>query len=171
MKRECKIRTPLGEMSALLEKDAVSELLFPGQKYATEIKGELQDDPDHPVFRELRRQLEAYFAGKLLTFDLPLAPKGTEFRMAVWKLLQEIPFGETVTYGSLAGKLTEIRHGCTPAAQAVGGAVGHNPISIIIPCHRVVGADGTLTGYAGGLDRKSFLLALENAKLPDKVKK
>ena len=98
--------------------------------------------------------------------DLPLTPRGTAFQLAVWTLLRSIPAGATTTYGALARQLAGQREGRIPAAQAVGGAVGHNPIAIIIPCHRVVGADGSLTGYAGGLDRKAALLALENAKHP-----
>ena len=166
MKHRCSIRTPLGEMNALAEQDSLCGLDFVGQKYAPEIAEGWQSDPDHPVFVALRSQLAAYFAGQLHAFDLPLAPKGTAFQMAVWALLRTIPEGTTTTYGALARRVAEQREGRIPSAQAVGGAVGHNPISIIIPCHRVIGADGSLTGYAGGLDRKAFLLALENANNP-----
>ncbi len=167
MKRQCSITTPLGEMVALMEQDLMEqdflcELRFVGQKYAREDAGDWLQDPDHPVFRALRSQLGTYFAGKLRTFDLPLAPKGTPFQMAVWTLLRAIPAGATTTYGALARQLAEHREGRIPAAQAVGGAVGRNPIAILIPCHRVVGANGSLIGYAGGLDRKASLLALEN---------
>ena len=109
------------------------------------------------------RWLDLYFAGRRPHFIPPLHLTGTEFRMAVWSLLQEIPYGEVTTYGELARQLAqrlEVRH---MSAQAVGGAVGHNAISIIIPCHRVVGAGGNLTGYAGGIDRKVQLLTLEHA--------
>lgn len=102
------------------------------------------------------RQLTAYFAGELREFDLPLAPRGDEFHQRVWALLQEIPYGQTRSYGDLARALGD-RH----LAQAVGAANGRNPIAIVIPCHRVIGSDGTLVGYAGGLDRKRYLLALE----------
>ncbi len=163
MKRGCSIRTPLGDMIALAEQDALCGLWFVGQKHAPENSGEWLRDPDHPVFTELRRQLEAYFAGTLREFDLALAPQGTPFQLAVWSLLRAIPAGEITSYGALARQLAMQREGRLPAAQAVGGAVGRNPISIVIPCHRVVGADGSLTGYAGGLDRKTALLALEKA--------
>lgn len=161
MKLKNSILTPLGEMIALTECDALCELHFRGQKYALENTGECREDPDQPLFTTLREQLNAYFAGRLQTFDLPLAPVGTPFQMAVWALLRSIPFGTTVTYGTLARQLAEQRQGRLPASQAVGGAVGRNPIAIIIPCHRVLGANGSLTGYAGGLERKTSLLALE----------
>lgn len=163
MNRRCIIQTPLGEMNAMVEQNSLCELWFVGQKYAPEDTGECPEDPDHLLFSALRGQLAAYFSGQLHAFDLPLAPKGTAFQMAVWALLRSIPAGATTTYGALARQLAGQREGRIPSAQAVGGAVGHNPITIIIPCHRVVGADGSLTGYAGGLDRKAALLALENA--------
>lgn len=161
MKRKCILQTPLGEMVALAEQDSLCGLNFIGQKYAPVASGEWQETPDYPLFSTLRVQLAAYFAGALRVFDLPLAPRGTAFQMAVWSLLRKIPVGTTTTYGALARELAGQREGRIPSAQAVGGAVGHNPIAIIIPCHRVVGADGSLTGYAGGLDRKAALLALE----------
>ncbi len=164
MKWECSIRTPLGEMIARLEQDGLCGLWFVGQKYAPDDTGDRKRDPNHPVFVTLRSQLTAYFAGQLRGFDMPLAPRGTPFQMAVWALLRTIPSGETTTYGALARRLAEQREGRIPSAQAVGGAVGRNPIAIIIPCHRVVGANGSLTGYAGGLDRKAALLTLESVK-------
>lgn len=163
MKRSCTIQTPLGEMIALAEQDSLCRLWFAGQKYAPEGAGEWRDAPDYPLFTALRGQLDVYFSGRLRAFDLPLAPRGTAFQVAVWSLLRSIPAGTTTTYAALARKVAEQRAGRIPAAQAVGGAVGHNPIAIIIPCHRVVGSDGSLTGYAGGLDRKAALLALESA--------
>lgn len=162
MKRKCILKTPLGEMIALAEQDHLCRLNFVGQKYAPEEGGEWREAPDDPLFFALRDQLDAYFAGQLRVFDLPLAPRGTAFQVAVWSLLRTIPAGTTTTYGALARELAGQREGRIPSAQAVGGAVGHNPIAIIIPCHRVIGADGSLTGYAGGLDRKAALLALEN---------
>jgi len=163
MKRNCTIQTPLGEMIALAEQDSLCGLWFAGQKYAPEGDGEWRDDPDYPLFSALREQLDAYFNGRLRAFDLPLAPRGTAFQMTVWALLRSIPAGATTTYAALARQVAVQREGRIPAAQAVGGAVGRNPIAIIIPCHRVVGSDGSLTGYAGGLDRKAALLALESA--------
>lgn len=113
------------------------------------------------TFNRLKDQLRAYESGKRLSFNLPLEPEGSDFRMDVWKLLQEIEPGERTTYGTLAKQLAADRGLEGMSAQAVGGAVGHNPISIVIPCHRVVGAKGQLTGYAGGLERKAALLEHE----------
>jgi methylated-DNA-[protein]-cysteine S-methyltransferase len=161
MKQTCSIQTPLGEMIALAEQESLCGLHFAGQKYAPEGAGDWREDRDHPLFSALRGQLAAYFSGQLRAFDLPLTPRGTAFQLAVWTLLRSIPAGATTTYGARARQLAGQREGRIPAAQAVGGAVGHNPIAIIIPCHRVVGADGSLTGYAGGIDRKAALLALE----------
>ena len=142
--------TPLGDALLLSDGDALTDLHF--------------DRPPPPearrddgAFADARQQLAAYFAGELATFDLPLAPAGTPFQRAVWDVLLTIPHGETRTYGDLARAL-----GQPGAAQAVGAANGQNPISIFIPCHRVIGADGSLTGYAGGLHRKRALLALES---------
>ena len=150
-------------MMALEEQNALCGLWFAGGKHVPAIEGEWAHDPDLPLFAALRGQLDAYFNGSLREFDLPLAPVGTPFRMAVWELLRAIPSGTTTTYGALARQLAAHREGRLPAAQAVGGAVGHNPLTIIVPCHRVIGADGSLTGYAGGLERKTALLALEKA--------
>ena len=108
--------------------------------------------------------LDRYFEGRQPEADpLPLAPEGSEFRRQVWRILCRIPWGRTVTYGEIARELASLRGAASLSAHAVGGAVGHNPISVIIPCHRVVGANGSLTGYAGGLERKKFLLELEGA--------
>jgi methylated-DNA-[protein]-cysteine S-methyltransferase len=114
-------------------------------------------DPDVEPFPAAAGQLRAYFDGSRTDFDLPLAPAGTAFQLRVWAALRAIPYGQTVTYGELAGQL-----GNPAASRAVGLANGKNPISIVVPCHRVIGADGSLTGYGGGLDRKRFLLALES---------
>jgi len=121
--------------------------------------GAQQDD--HPLLAEARRQLAAYFAGDLTVFDLPLAPTGTDFQRRVWEQLRGIGYGDTASYGEIAGRL-----GMTNAAsRAVGLANGRNPIPIVIPCHRVIGANGTLTGYAGGLERKQVLLEIEQDAL------
>jgi methylated-DNA-[protein]-cysteine S-methyltransferase len=164
MKRKCSIQTPLGEMVAVAEEDALCGLWFVDTRHATEDTGDAVEDPDYPLFTALRGQLDTYFAGKLRVFDLPVTLQGTPFQLAVWALLPNIPAGTTTTYGALARQLAECRGGRIPAAQAVGGAVGRNPVSIIVPCHRVVGADGSLVGYGGGLDRKSALLALEKGR-------
>lgn len=110
-----------------------------------------------PLIAECIAQLEAYFAGQLKQFNLPLAPQGTPFQQRVWQLLQLVPYGRTDSYGNLAKQLGDVK-----TTRAVGTANGSNPIAIIIPCHRIIGANGSLTGYAGGLDRKQFLLALES---------
>ena len=115
-----------------------------------------------PVFDETCRWLECYFGGYMPDYTPPLALQGTPFRLAVWEILQEIPYGATMTYGAIAARLAADRGRGRMSAQAVGGAVGHNPIALIIPCHRVIGADGSLTGYAAGLDRKEWLLHWES---------
>lgn len=161
MKRSCRIRTPLGDMIAMADEGVLTGLWFVGEKHAPDHAEDSIEEPEYLLFLKLKEQLEFYFSGKAVEFDLPLAPAGTPFQMAVWELLRTIPPGETTTYGALARRVAERRGGKVPAPQAVGGAVGRNPISIIIPCHRVIGADGSLTGYAGGLERKEGLLALE----------
>jgi methylated-DNA-[protein]-cysteine S-methyltransferase len=113
-------------------------------------------DPQHPILLETERQLAEYFSGKRIDFDLPLQPGGSEFQKKVWRALREIPFGQTRSYRDLAKAV-----GSSKAARAVGAANGKNPLSIVVPCHRVVGANGSLTGFAGGLETKAALLALE----------
>lgn len=146
--------SPIGEMVLTAEGDALTGVWFVGGKYTPAIR-EI-GDRETPVLALGRRWLEIYFSGREPDFLPPLHLTGTSFQEKVWALLLEIPYGRTVTYGALAARL-----GKKMSAQAVGGAVGKNPISIMVPCHRVVGADGSLTGYAGGLERKRFLLELE----------
>jgi methylated-DNA-[protein]-cysteine S-methyltransferase len=135
-----------------------------GQNYfAATLESGALEKSGLPVFLQTKDWLDDYFAGKTPPPLPPLAPAGTAFRRTVWKLLLEIPYGQTTTYGALARTLGE--RGNSTSARAVGGAVGHNPISILIPCHRVVGADGSLTGYAGGVDIKRKLLEWESAVL------
>ena len=118
------------------------------------------------IFRRKRRfWLDVFFSGEEPKFTPPLHPAGSEFRQAVWKILLQIPYGHTITYGEIARKMAERKHASHMSAQAVGGAVGHNEISMIIPCHRVVGTNGSLTGYAGGIDKKILLLKLEHADM------
>ena len=151
--------TPLGKVQAAAENDALRGLWFLGQKYfpsGTELWIETQDQP---VFIRLKAWLKDYFAGKKPKTGIALAPNGTEFQKRVWQLLLEIPYGSTSSYGAISSRLVSL--GIKASAQAVGGAVGHNPISILIPCHRVLGADGSLTGYAGGIEKKRALLELE----------
>jgi methylated-DNA-[protein]-cysteine S-methyltransferase len=139
--------------------DHLTGAWFEGEKYfADTLAADRTESSDLPLLKAATEWLAEYFAAKRPNAGaLPLAPQGGEFRQSVWRALLEIPYGEVLTYGGIAK-----RTGCK-SAQAVGGAIGHNPISIIIPCHRVVGANGSLTGYAGGVDRKLKLLELENA--------
>ena len=156
--------SPLGTIFLAADNGALAGLWLEGQKYfaATLDEAAVERD-DLPVFRQAAAWLDAYFAKQPLPDLPPLAPRGSDFRQAVWRLLLEIPYGQVTTYGALAQILRD--RGISAAAQAVGGAVGHNPISILIPCHRVVGADGSLTGYAGGVEKKRFLLALEGVDM------
>jgi methylated-DNA-[protein]-cysteine S-methyltransferase len=151
--------TPLGAIRAAAQDGALSGLWFIGQKYFPVHTASWTEAPEYPAFAALRFWLDGYFNGKKPAFNSPLAPVGTEFQLAVWQRLLKIPYGKTSTYGELAAKLKK-----PGAGQAVGSAVGHNPISLIIPCHRVVGADGSLTGYAGGIEKKRALLELEGGQ-------
>ena len=136
---------------------------FDGAKHFADGLGADPGERETPLLTEARRWLDLYFSGREPDFTPPLHPAGSAFRQAVWALLLSIPYGQTVTYGALARRLAP--KGGRVSAQAVGGAVGHNALSVIIPCHRVVGADGSLTGYAGGIDKKRKLLELERADL------
>ena len=151
-------RSPLGLLIVAAEGEALTVLVFEGQKYAGQhLAGEGQVR-ETPVLRAARLWLDAYFAGERPDAGaLPLLPRGTDFQRAVWRELRTIPYGETRRYGEIAARLGS-------SARAVGSAVGRNPISLIIPCHRVLGAKGALTGYAGGLERKEALLALEGVR-------
>ena len=157
--------SPLGGITLSSDGEALLGLWFDGQKlFASTLA------PDHearalPVFDLAKRWLEVYFSGRAPGFTPPLRMVSTAFRRAVWNILLAIPFGRTMTYGEVAAELARREGLPRMSAQAVGGAVGHNPISLIVPCHRVIGADGSLTGYAGGLERKRRLLALEGAEL------
>ena len=158
--------TPLGRVMLAAKGDALAGLWIEGQKYfADGLKGEAWEQDDFPVFVQAKEWLDRYFAGeKPRISELKLEPAGSEFRKAVWEALCQIPYGEVVTYKELAGEIARQKGIPSMSTQAIGGAVGHNPISIIIPCHRVVGSDGSLTGYAGGIDKKRSLLAIERAK-------
>ncbi len=155
--------SPLGELTLAAREEALVGLWLPGQKYfGGGLAGNWQQDDTLPVFARAKDWLDHYFMGDPLPSDtVPLSPIGTPFRRSVWRALGEIPYGETTTYGALAQKLAKEKGLSSLSAQAVGGAVAHNPISILIPCHRVVGAGGSLTGYAGGIDKKLRLLTLE----------
>ena len=154
--------SPLGRILIASGGETITGLWFEGQKhFGSTLSGDRRE-AELPVFGEAERWLDLYFAGVIPGFTPPLDPVGTPFRRVVWNELLRIPYGKTASYGDIA-KALAAESGKTVSARAVGGAVGHNPISVIIPCHRVVGSDGSLTGYAGGFDRKKRLLALESA--------
>lgn len=153
--------TPLGEVLLASDGEALTGLWFRGQKYFARTLDPACAERSLPVFERANQWLDCYFSGREPDFSLPLNPAGTEFQKRVWRVLLTIPYGETMTYGAIAKRIAAERGLAHLSAQAVGGAVGRNPVSIIIPCHRVVGADGSLTGYAGGIDRKQKLLELE----------
>lgn len=165
--------SPLGKIELGSDGERLVGLWLEGQKYFEgSVKEELKREEELPVFQKTRDWLDRYFRGERPEIsELPLAPKGGEFRREVWRLLCEIPYGETTTYGELAKRMAAKTGKKTMSAQAIGGAVGHNPISIIIPCHRVVGTNGSLTGYAGGIDKKSWLLEHEGADMSRLYKK
>lgn len=172
--------SPLGEMLLAADDAGLTGLWFVGQKYFTDGLGEklagtasssaTQETPNATsqttaILAKAVRWLDTYFAGKEPNFTPPLNPSGTPFQQEVWQLLLDIPYGQTTTYGELARQLAEQRNISRMSAQAVGSAVGHNHISLIIPCHRVLGTDGSLTGYAGGIEKKKALLKLEGTHL------
>jgi len=154
--------SPIGKLYLAAEKDQLIGLWMEGQKYFPKDLGEQKDDA--LPFAEIKLWLDRYFKGERPSpLKLPLNPKGSEFRQLVWRQLLNIPYGEVTTYGAVAKAVAAEMGLPSMSAQAVGGAVGHNPISIIVPCHRVVGANGSLTGYAGGVEKKQTLLSLERA--------
>ena len=157
------IASPLGMLTLASDGVSLTGLWFEGQKhFGGTFVQPFTERCDLPVFRSAELWLKEYFAGrKPAPSALPLTLYGTEFQKKVWTLLGEIPYGETVTYGWLAERVSELS-GNAPCARAIGGAVGKNPVSIILPCHRVVGMNGAMTGFAAGLERKRYLLSLEN---------
>jgi methylated-DNA-[protein]-cysteine S-methyltransferase len=151
--------TPLGEMIAIENDERLTNLDFTNSKYAPQACDDWREDPRSPLLRRCAREVADYFAGERRRFDLPLAPGGTPFQQRVWKEIARVPWGQRISYAQLA-----VRCGAPGAARAAGAATGRNPIAIVVPCHRIVGSDGALTGYAGGVDRKARLLALESAR-------
>ncbi|MDR0563989.1 MAG: methylated-DNA--[protein]-cysteine S-methyltransferase, partial [Azoarcus sp.] len=141
-------QTPLGKVIGAAENNAIIGLWFDGQRYFPDEANRWENRPDDPTLKKLGIWLEAYFSGQNPDIDFPLAPCGTPFRQTIWSRLLEIPYGQTASYRALAQR-------AATSPRAVGGAVGHNPISILIPCHRVIAENGNLTGYAGGLERKT----------------
>ena len=158
------MQTPLGEVRLRSDGEFLTGLWFVGQVNDAEDNYDSEIKDDLPIFEQVETWLERYFSGEETPITIPLQPKGTIFQEEVWKILQEIPYGETMTYGDIAQRIAKEKGVATYSAQAVGQAVGKNPISILIPCHRVLGRNGALTGYAGGVYRKEQLLHLERGK-------
>lgn len=159
------VHSPLGDITLCSDGAALTGLWFDGQKYFGDTLSADHQERDLPIFLQTKEWLSIYFSGKAPTFTPPLCMQTTPFRKAVWEILLSIPYGHTMTYGQIAAQIAKqngMRH---MSAQAVGGAVGHNSISLIIPCHRVVGTNGSLTGYAGGIDKKVGLLTLEKVDI------
>ena len=157
--------SPLGGITMASDGYALTGLWFDGQKYFGETLSAGSTERSLSVFTETERWLDLYFSGGIPDFTPALNPQATEFRKAVWQILLTVPYGRTVTYGRIAEKMAQQMNTPRLSAQAVGGAVAHNAVSLIIPCHRVVGSDGSLTGYAGGISRKRALLEMEQAVL------
>ena len=149
--------SPLGRIMIAGSGEALTGLWFAGQKHFAETLAAGHTEIEIPVLSGTKRWLDLYFGGMIPDFTPPLEMRGSAFRRAVWEILLSIPYGRTVTYGEIAERIA----GRNGAARAVGGAVSHNPVSLIVPCHRVIGTDGSLTGYGGGLDKKVWLLKLE----------
>ena len=148
--------SPHGRMLLVATEDGVCGVFFNGQKYFPEKDSDWTRDGNHAPLKQAKRELAEYFAGRRKHFEVALDPEGTPFQRSVWKAIAKVRFGETISYGELAR-----RAGHPGSSRAAGAATGRNPVSIIVPCHRIMGADGSLTGYAGGLNRKRALLALE----------
>lgn len=157
-------QSPLGGILLAADEAGLTGLWFEGQKYFARSLGGEREERELPVFARAKRWLDTYFSGREPNFQLPLHFDGTDFQNEVWKILCTIPYGQTVTYGAIAERLAAKRGISRTSARAVGGAVGQNRISILVPCHRVIGSGGTLTGYAGGLERKAALLRLEGVE-------
>jgi methylated-DNA-[protein]-cysteine S-methyltransferase len=149
-------QSPQGRMLLVADGKGLARLSFIGQKYAPRVGADWKRDARDPVLRQAKRELAEYYAGRRKRFSVRLAPQGTSFQRAVWKAIAGVGFGRTIPYAELAR-----RAGRPGSARAAGAATGRNPIGIIVPCHRIVGSNGSLTGYAGGLARKRALLALE----------
>lgn len=157
--------SPIGGITLSSDGESLTGLWFDGQKHFGDTLPQNYEEEELPVFGQAVRWLDTYFCGQAPGFTPPLLMQTTPFRKAVWEIMLTIPFGKTMTYGEIAQKLAEQNGLKKMSARAVGGAVGHNPISLMIPCHRVIGANGSLTGYAGGIRKKAYLLTLEGVDL------
>lgn len=158
MIRYARLATPLGTLLAIAAGSSLTGIYFEGRAHAPDVQRDWREDALHAPLAECARQLAEYLDGSRRCFELPLAPDGSEFQRRIWGEIARIPYGETLTYAELAA-----RAGSPGAARAAGAATGRNPLSIVVPCHRVVGTRGSLTGYAGGVERKARLLAIERA--------
>lgn len=155
--------SPIGDFLLTADADGLTGIWFDSHKYDAVAHEPVREERDSPLFEQTKRWLSIYFAGQEPDFIPPLHLTGSSFQLSVWEILLQIPYGKTMTYGEIARRIAAQRNLLRMSAQAVGGAVGRNPISIIVPCHRVIGTDGSLTGYGGGLDKKVALLTLEKA--------
>ena len=160
-----KYKSPLGHILLAADEVGITGLWFEGQKYFANTLPDKHIPQETEILTEAKAWLDVYFSGKAPHFIPPLHPAGSAFRQAVWQILLQIPYGQTTTYGEIARQLAAVKRTPGMSAQAAGGAVGHNAISIIIPCHRVVGSNGSLTGYAGGIEKKVALLKLEHTDM------
>lgn len=158
-------RSPIGNILLAADEIGLTGLWFEGQKYFALYLDKEHEERELPIFEKVKEWLDIYFSGKEPDFTVPLHFTGTDFQNEVWEILCAIPYGRTMTYGEIAKQIAAKKGLPRMSAQAVGGAVGRNGISIIVPCHRVVGANGSLTGYAGGIDKKIKLLQLEKADM------
>lgn len=165
MVHTCKYESPIGDILLAADEIGLTGLWFEGQKYFANTLPDERISQETDILTESKKWLDVYFSGEEPTFTPPLHPAGSTFRQSVWQILLQIPYGKTTTYGEIARKISRMKNLPHMSAQAVGGAVGHNEISIIIPCHRVVGTNGSLTGYAGSIDRKILLLKLEHSDM------
>lgn len=157
--------SPIGGILLAADETGLTGLWFDGEKYYADHPDPEHEEKDTPVLEQTKKWLTIYFSGREPDFLPPIHMIGTPFQLSVWKILQKIPYGKTVTYGEIAKEIAAQKGLPRMSAQAVGGAVGHNELSVIVPCHRVVGTNGSLTGYAGGIDKKVKLLTLENADM------
>jgi methylated-DNA-[protein]-cysteine S-methyltransferase len=160
-----KVESPVGVLTISSDGENITGLWIEGQKYFCRTLEKDASQKDLDIFENAKIWLECYFSGNKPDFNLPLEPKGSAFQKDIWDILIKIPYGETITYGKIAEKYKSQKNGKNVSARAVGGAVGRNPISIIIPCHRVIGSNGSLTGYAGGINNKKMLLEYEGVSI------
>ena len=160
-----KYHSPFGSITLASDGESLTGLWFDGQKYfGAALSGE-NEERDLPIFKKTRQWLDIYFKGESPDIILPLSLNASPFRLMVWEILRSIPYGQVISYGDIAKIISKKMNTNGMSSQAVGGAVGHNPVSIIIPCHRVVGSNGSLTGYAGGIEKKIKLLTLEKTDM------